>query len=74
VVIDPRLTPDRGALRLIADLAAQAGDIRIWAMQLAGSHADRLALWQQGVTELGLAPDVLLRSEAAVVHWLEEVS
>jgi hypothetical protein len=67
VAIDPRRTPDRGNLGLIAELADHAAETRVWAV---GGDTSRLALWRDGLTRLGFAPDALILDAAAAQRWL----
>lgn len=75
VAVDARQTPDRGSLRLIAELAAQAGAVRVWALAPAGSDG-RAALWREGLARFGVAPGgdagtALLVDAEAARAWLE---
>jgi hypothetical protein len=69
IACDPRRSPDRGSLGLIAELARHAAATRIWLLQ-APPHqaldADRLGDWHTALQQLGLpfADDSLL-------SWLE---
>lgn len=67
VAIDPRRTPDRGTLGLIAELAEHAADTRVWAL---GGDTARLALWREGLARLGFAPEALILDAAAAQCWL----
>lgn len=67
IAVDARQTPDRGSLGLIAELAALAGETRVWALRPAGA-ADRLAQWQAGLDPYGID---LLGDERAARAWLE---
>lgn len=67
VAIDPRRTPDRGNLGLIAELADHAAETRVWAVD--GDTA-RLALWRDGLARLGFAPDALILDAATAQRWL----
>ena len=67
VAIDPRRTPDRGNLGLIAELSDHAAETRVWAVD--GDTA-RLALWRDGLTRLGFAPDALILDAATAQRWL----
>lgn len=73
IAIDPRQTPDRGSLGLIAELVGRAGETRLWALPADGIRADRVGLWQQGLTRLGVPSAALMQDQAAVASWLEAV-
>ncbi len=69
IACDPRRSPDRGSLGLIAELARSAANTRIWLLPApAGQQLDahRLADWQQALAALGL--DVV---NALPLTWLE---
>ncbi len=69
IACDPRRSPDRGSLALLAELARNAGATRIWLLQaLPGQalDADRLGDWHQALDQLGLA-----HSDSAPLNWLE---
>ncbi len=71
---DARQTPDRGALALVADLAAHAGQTGIWL--LPGDDADaggdtRAPLWRERLAALGLAPEAVFGAGAPALRWLE---
>lgn len=76
IAVDPRQTPDRGTLGLIAELADRAVDTRIWAMAAPGADAgaagERLRLWREGLARLGLGEDALTARADDARHWLEE--
>lgn len=67
LAVDARQTPDRGSLGLIAELAALAGETRVWALRPAGA-VDRRALWQAGLAARGL---VMVDEAAEAQAWLE---
>ncbi|MNJ55182.1 hypothetical protein D3C77_506570 [compost metagenome] len=69
IACDPRRSPDRGSLALLAELARNAGDTRIWLLQaLPGQalDADRLGDWHQALEQLGLH-----YADTAPLTWLE---
>ncbi|WP_220803820.1 DUF2868 domain-containing protein [Pseudomonas sp. NCCP-436] len=69
IACDPRRSPDRGTLALLAELARSAAATRIWLMPPApGESLDsaRLADWHQALDRLQLAYD-----DAAPLSWLE---
>ena len=70
IACDARQTPDRGTLALIAELAAHAGQTRVWL--LAPANADtREPLWRERLAALGLAAGAILDSTGAPLAWLE---
>lgn len=69
IACDPRRSPDRGSLALIAELARCSGATRIWLLQApAGQHLDsaRLSDWHTALEQLDLA-----WSDSAPLNWLE---
>ncbi|MFQ6573505.1 DUF2868 domain-containing protein [Pseudomonas sp. UM16] len=69
IACDPRRSPDRGSLALLAELARNAGETRIWLLQaLPGQalDADRLGDWHQALEQLGLH-----YADSAPLTWLE---
>lgn len=76
IAVDPRQTPDRGTLGLIAELADRAVDTRIWAVAAPGADGgaagERLRLWREGLTGLGLGADAVITTAEAARDWLEE--
>lgn len=69
IACDPRRSPDRGSLGLIAELARSAGHTRIWLLPApAGQQldAERLDDWHQALARLGL--DVVA---SLPLTWLE---
>lgn len=71
LVCDPRLSPDRGSLALIAAMSAHAGACGVW---LAGadvvSGSERLQHWLDSLAELGLPETVVFRDETTAIGWL----
>lgn len=70
IACDPRLSPDRGSLALIAELAGLAGACRVWLRGAESADAARLAYWVESLGELGLARTDVIESEEAAVAWL----
>lgn len=74
VVCDPRLSPDRGSLSLIASMSVHAGACAVW---LAGADAmtgsERLQHWLDALTELGLAGTMVFSEESMAMEWLAHV-
>ena len=75
ITVDPRRTPDRGNLGLIAELVEHALDTRVWALVAdsgpgAAPAASRLPQWRAGLARLGFAPEALMLDAAAARDWL----
>lgn len=69
VACDPRRSPDRGSLALLAELARNAGATRIWLLQAVPGQlldAARLGDWHQALDALGL-----VHVDTPPVNWLE---
>jgi hypothetical protein len=69
VACDPRRSPDRGTLGLLAELARSTSAMRVWLLQPpAGQVLDarRLATWHETLAPLGLPV-----SEQSPLAWLE---
>ncbi len=70
IACDPRRSPDRGSLALLAELARNAGATRIWLLPaLAGQSLDsaRLSDWHEALDRLGLP-----YADSAPLNWLEQ--
>ncbi|MBT0964176.1 DUF2868 domain-containing protein [Denitromonas iodatirespirans] len=70
IAIDARLSPDRGALALIAELSRYADTTGAW---LYGLPADvgRVRHWHEGLASIDLAAEHVFESRAAARDWLE---
>lgn len=69
IACDPRRSPDRGSLALLAELARNAGATRIWLLQaLPGQALDaaRLGDWHEALDRLGLH-----HADTSPLTWLE---
>ncbi|KJK14583.1 DUF2868 domain-containing protein [Pseudomonas sp. NPDC087612] len=69
IACDPRRSPDRGSLALLAELARNAGATRIWLLQAMPGQAldaERLGDWHQALEQLGLS-----YADSAPLNWLE---
>ncbi|MEQ4504481.1 DUF2868 domain-containing protein, partial [Pseudomonas sp.] len=69
IACDPRRSPDRGSLALIAELARSAGATRVWLLPApAGQVLDleRLGDWHTALDQLQLP-----RTDSAPLNWLE---
>jgi hypothetical protein len=70
IACDPRRSPDRGTLALIAELSRCAAQTRIWLLQPQAGRAldaERLQDWHDALTGLGLP-----FADSAPLHWLEQ--
>jgi hypothetical protein len=69
IACDPRRSPDRGSLALIAELARNAGATRIWLLQAPPGEAldgQRLGDWHAALQQLELP-----FADCAPMNWLE---
>ncbi|WHL29043.1 DUF2868 domain-containing protein [Pseudomonas juntendi] len=69
IACDPRRSPDRGSLALLADLARNAGATRVWLLQAAPGQAldaRRLGDWHEALERLGLP-----YADTSPLTWLE---
>ena len=69
IACDPRRSPDRGSLALIAELARCAGRTRVWLLAApAGQYldAERVSDWHAGLQQLELT-----WADTAPLNWLE---
>ncbi|WP_181105833.1 DUF2868 domain-containing protein [Pseudomonas plecoglossicida] len=70
IACDPRRSPDRGSLALLAELARNAGATRIWLLPaLTGQTLDsaRLSDWHEALDRLSLP-----YADSAPLNWLEQ--
>lgn len=69
IACDPRRSPDRGSLALIAELARNAGETRVWLLQAPPGEAldaERLGDWHMALQQLDLQ-----FADCAPLNWLE---
>ncbi|WP_310190209.1 DUF2868 domain-containing protein [Pseudomonas hunanensis] len=69
IACDPRRSPDRGSLALLAELARNAGATRIWLLQALPEQAldpARLGDWHEALDRLGLP-----HADTSPLTWLE---
>ncbi len=69
IACDPRRSPDRGSLALIAELARSAGETRVWLLQAPPGEAldaERLGDWHVALQQLDLK-----FADCAPLTWLE---
>ena len=69
IACDPRRSPDRGSLALIAELARNVGETRVWLLQAPPGEAldaERLGDWHIALQQLDLQ-----FADCAPLNWLE---
>ena len=69
IACDPRRSPDRGSLALIAELARSATDTRVWLLQAPPGQAldaERLGDWHAALRQLEVS-----FADCAPLTWLE---
>jgi hypothetical protein len=69
IACDPRRSPDRGSLALLAELSRSAASTRVWLLQAPAGEAldsQRLSDWHQALEQLQL-----IHSSSAPFTWLE---
>lgn len=69
IACDPRRSPDRGSLALIAELARSASETRVWLLQAPPGEAldaERLGDWHVALQQLDLK-----FADCAPLNWLE---
>lgn len=70
IACDPRRSPDRGSLTLLAELARNAGATRIWLLPAVPGEVlepARLGDWHEALERLGLP-----HSDSLALSWLEQ--
>ncbi len=70
IAVDPRLSPDRGALALIAELSRYADDTAVWLYGQPDAAA-RIGHWRDGLRQIDLASDHIVDTSDAARAWLE---
>ena len=70
IACDARQTPDRGTLALIAELAAHAGQTRVWLRAPAAADT-REPVWRERLAALGLEAGDIIGPGGAPLAWLE---
>ena len=71
IVCDPRLSPDRGSLALLAELADHADAARIWLFAAERADTERLAHWRAGLAETGFDRPAVVETEHDALAWLQ---
>lgn len=64
IACDPSRSADRGTLRLLAELADNASETRVWLLKRDDNDGPRLEHWEQSIQQLGL--------EQGDISWLEQ--
>lgn len=72
VLVDPRLSPDRSSLGLLAELSQHAGKLRVGLLQAASE--ERLSAWRAELQAIGLAPEDCLDQSQAAWQWIAGAS
>ena len=73
VACDARLSPDRGSLHYLVELSNCASELRIWLPQVSGQGASaRLALWQESLAGIGLAPAAIMTVDVDALAWVRK--
>ncbi|MFZ5536696.1 MAG: DUF2868 domain-containing protein [Pseudomonadota bacterium] len=73
VALDARLSPDRGTLRYLTELADQADDTHVWLMGHEPRDAERLGHWHEALQSIGLPPEAVIDDDPQhALHWLEQ--
>jgi len=70
VAVDGRLSPDRGALALIAELSRYSHRLGVW-LARADEDSERREHWLDALGRIGIAPDDVATSDTRALAWLE---
>lgn len=68
---DTRLSPDRGSLRFLQQLAAEAAVSRVLLLRVEAAGEQRLLSWRESLTGLGFTEREIMQNRAAALAWLE---
>ncbi|ETD70745.1 hypothetical protein V757_07135 [Pelistega indica] len=71
LVCDGRQTPDRGIAYFIKDVAGYAERTSIYLIEQNDDH-ERMALWQQTLTAIGLNINNIFNKPSQISHWISE--
>jgi hypothetical protein len=71
IAIDARLSPDRGALALIAETSRYAHRLGVWLMR-ADEDTERSAYWHSALGQTGIPATDLFTNDAMAAAWLED--
>ena len=71
VAIDARLSPDRGTLGYLAELADRADDMHVWMKGIQQSDQQRVLIWREALLELGLPHSAIEEQAQHALNWLE---
>ena len=70
IAVDARLSPDRGALALLAELSRYAHRLGVW-LNRADDNAERSAHWHDALAQLGIASADRVTLAEAARQWLD---
>lgn len=71
IACDPRLSPDRGSLELIAELSRHAGECRVWLIRPgAGDDPARRMHWRESLRDIGLDASGVIEDATRALDWL----
>ncbi|WP_217424483.1 DUF2868 domain-containing protein [Nitrogeniibacter mangrovi] len=70
VAVDARLSPDRGALALLAELSRYSQRLGVWLCR-GELVAEREPIWRDALERLGVGADDILAEATTARHWLE---
>lgn len=71
VAIDARLSPDRGTLGYLTELADRADDMHVWLRGIEQSDRQRVLIWREALLELGLPHLAIEEQPQHALNWLE---
>ncbi|MGC8732584.1 MAG: DUF2868 domain-containing protein [Halothiobacillaceae bacterium] len=71
VALDGRLSPDRGTLRYLTELADHADATHVWLIGHEPRDAERIGHWHEALQSIGLPSDAVMDDEQRALHWLE---
>jgi hypothetical protein len=70
IAVDGRLSPDRGALALIAETSRYAHRLGVWLLR-ADENTERHTHWRDALGQIGIRPADQLTTDATASSWLE---
>lgn len=72
VALNARLSPDRGTLRYLTELAGHADATHVWLTGHEPRDAERIGHWREALQSIGLPPDAVMDDEQRALHWLKQ--
>lgn len=69
IICDAALSPDRGTWHWLATAMGFAARSAVWLQNAESAAPERLEAWQQGLQDMGLAPEDILVTPQATVAW-----